>query len=124
MVNLESKAQQIASTLPYGEQRKLEIARALATEPCILALDEPAAGMNPTERKNLTSLLTSLKKNGISIFIIEHDVKLIMEICNNIYVMNQGKLIANGSPSEVRNNPKVLNAYLGSNFKGNNDRKK
>jgi branched-chain amino acid transport system ATP-binding protein len=116
-VNLEHKAQQVASTLPYGEQRKLEIARALATEPCVLALDEPAAGMNPTERNSLTSLLNSLKKSGVSILIIEHDVKLVMEICDKIYVMDQGNLIAEGHPREVRTNPKVLDAYLGSNFK-------
>ena len=100
--------------MPYGEQRRLEIARALATEPKILFLDEPAAGMNPQETKDLTVLIRRLQKQfGLTIILIEHDMSLVMSLCERIYVLDYGKCIASGNPEEIRNNPRVIEAYLG-----------
>lgn len=113
-VGLEHKKAELACNLPYGEQRRLEIARALATNPKILFLDEPAAGMNPQETNDLTQLIHDIKdKFNVTIILIEHDMSLVMSICERIYVLDYGKCIANGVPQEIKNNPRVIEAYLG-----------
>ncbi|MCE2679611.1 MAG: ABC transporter ATP-binding protein [Burkholderiales bacterium] len=113
-VGLAGKAMQTANTLSYGDQRRLEIARALATEPVLLALDEPAAGMNATEKLALRDLLQAIKHQGTTILLIEHDVKLVMGLCDALTVLDYGKVIAQGNPSEVQRNAAVIQAYLGS----------
>lgn len=111
---LSDKKDELAKNLPYGEQRKLEIARALATSPGLLLLDEPAAGMNPNETQELMKLIKWVKtKFNITIILIEHDMSLVMGICSRILVFNYGSLIANGTPQEIQNNPEVIKAYLG-----------
>jgi branched-chain amino acid transport system ATP-binding protein len=113
---LDEKADLKASQLPYGQQRKLEIARALATDPKLLLLDEPAAGMNPNETAELMQTVRSVRDQfGIAILLIEHDMKFVMGICENITVLDYGKIIACGDPASVRSNPKVISAYLGGN---------
>ena len=113
-VGIEKPHQTLAKNLSYGEQRRLEIARALATEPLLLALDEPAAGMNATETASLKVLLQNICKTGITVLLIEHDVKLIMGLCDRVAVLDYGCKIAEGVPDEVRNNPAVIAAYLGT----------
>lgn len=114
LVNLSDKAEYLAKNLPYGEQRKLEIARALATNPTILFLDEPAAGMNPQETVELTSLIRKIKKElSLTIVLIEHDMSLVMNICERIYVLDYGRCIANGTPEQIKSDKRVINAYLG-----------
>jgi len=103
-----------ASNLPYGAQRKLEIARALATHPKLLLLDEPAAGMNPIETEELMATINSIRDNfDLAILLIEHDMKLVMGICDEITVLNYGMLLARGTANEIQNNPEVIKAYIG-----------
>jgi branched-chain amino acid transport system ATP-binding protein len=113
-VVLADKADVLAGTLSYGEQRRLEIARALATQPKLLLLDEPAAGMNSVEKQQLMEEIVKLDKNGLTIVIIEHDMRFIMGLCKQIAVLNFGRLIAQGNPDQIRRHPQVMEAYLGS----------
>jgi branched-chain amino acid transport system ATP-binding protein len=112
-VGIEKPAQTLAKHLSYGEQRRLEIARALATEPLLLALDEPAAGMNASETENLKTLLKTIRASGVTVLLIEHDVKLIMGLCDRVAVLDYGKKIAEGVPEQIRKDPAVIAAYLG-----------
>ena len=114
LFGLDSSAKDLASNLPYGKQRKLEIARALATDPKLLLLDEPAAGMNPNETRELMETISLVRKEyGVTILLIEHDMKLVQGICEYLYVLNFGRLLTEGEPKDVLNNPEVITAYLG-----------
>lgn len=112
--HLEEEAHEVAKNLPYGKQRRLEIARALATEPKLLLLDEPAAGMNPQETKELMEMIRWIRKEfNLSILLIEHDMGLVMGVCERIYVLEYGMNIAEGTPEEIKHNTRVIEAYLG-----------
>ncbi len=111
---LSHRKDEIAKNLPYGEQRRLEIARALAAQPKLLLLDEPAAGMNPQETQQLMDMIRWIRKEfGLTILLIEHDMSLVMGVCERIYVLDYGSIIAQGTPAEIKNNPRVVEAYLG-----------
>jgi branched-chain amino acid transport system ATP-binding protein len=111
--NLSDVAQVIASNLPYGDQRRLEIARAVATDPKLVLLDEPTAGMNPSETRDLGEQIIRLRADGLTVLVIEHDMSLIHQVCDYVYVLNFGQIIASGTPDEIRNNEIVIEAYLG-----------
>ena len=112
-VGLERRAFELAGTLPYGEQRLLGVALALAVKPSMLLLDEPVSGMNPSETARFIQLVKKISASGVTILLVEHDMPMVMEICDRIVVLNYGSIIAEGSPEEIQNNPEVIRAYLG-----------
>jgi ABC-type branched-subunit amino acid transport system ATPase component len=112
-VGVRGRADELAENLSYGDQRRLEIARAMATHPKLLCLDEPAAGFNPAEKQRLMELIRKVRDQGITVLLIEHDMRLVMGVTDRIVVLEFGRKIAEGSPAEIRDNPAVIAAYLG-----------
>ncbi len=113
LVGLQDKAIELAGSLPYGEQRRLEIARAMALEPSLLLLDEPAAGMNATEKEELLGLIRRIRDLGVTVLLVEHDMNVVMNVCDRIAVLDYGRKISEGTPEQIKNDPRVIESYLG-----------